>query len=148
MTDESNAPCEIDAILGIGVSTQMSPQDEIDALAVRLIALRDQREQLDNQIQAIEDRIWSSTPEEVGDAVIEGTQYAFVVSRNEQWKWDSKIIEALVPTVPVPDHVKVKYTVDKRKFSAMDDTEKAPWLPALERKPGNPKIKTALKGQL
>lgn len=139
---------DLDTILGIGKSAQpQSPQEEIDQLAIRLIEVRERIAYYKAQEVAIEDMIWTRTPDDVGDAAVDGNQYSFIVSRTEQWKWDSEKIESKLPTVPVPPHVKVKYTVDKKKYLALSDTEQNDWLDALERKPSNPKVTVALKTQ-
>ncbi len=134
---------DLDTLLGI--NTPVNPQEEVDQLAVALIHVRTQLEELKKKEQAIEDAIWVRTPDEVGEEIIDGNQYSFIVSRSEQWKWDSDKIESKLPTVPVPQHVKVKYSIDKKQFVAMSDTEQQDWIDALERKPGSPKVKAVPK---
>ncbi len=144
-TDETP---DLDTLLGIGVPQKpLSPQEEVDMLAIKLIEIRAQLETLKAQEQAIEDAIWTRTPDDVGDAAVDGDQYSFVVSRSEQWKWDSQKIEAKLATVPLPHHVKAKYTIEKRKYLAMTDTEQKDWIDALERKPSNPKVSVVQKTQ-
>lgn len=142
-TDETP---DLDTILGIGVPQKpLTPQEEIDMLAIKLVDVRAQLEKLKAQEQAIEDAIWTRTPDDVGDASVDGDQFSFVVSRTEQWKWDSTKIESKLATVPLPHHVKAKYSIDKKKYLAMTDIEQQDWIDALERKPSSPKVTVVTK---
>jgi len=137
---------DLDTILGIGTPQKpLTPEQEIDLLAVKLLDVRHQIEKLKLQETAIEDAIWTRTPDDVGDAIVAGQQYDFVVSRSEQWKWDSTKIESKIPSVPLPSYVKAKYTIDKRQYQALPDAEQQNWIDALERKPSSPKVKVAEK---
>lgn len=137
---------DLATLLGIGVPpTPLTPQEEIDQLAIRLLDVRAQLAALKAQETAIEDAIWTRTPDDVGEAAVDGNQYSFIVARTEQWKWDSEKIEAKLATTPLPTHVKAKYSIDKKKYMALTDTEQKDWIDTLERKPSNPKVSVVPK---
>lgn len=130
---------ELDEILGIGHA--IAPEEEIDKLASELISVRSQIEQLKLREQAIEDSIWTRTPDQPGEAVVDGKQLSFLVTRSEKWSWDSDKIATKIVTVPVPEHIKVKYSVDKKKYLALPAQDQHDLLDALERGPGKPSVK-------
>lgn len=143
MTDETQ---DLDTILGINASGQpRTPQDEVDLLAVKLLSVNEQIEALKAVKESIEDAIWTRTPDEVGDHAVDGTQYSFTVSRSEQWKWDSNKIESKISTVPLPPHVKAKYSIDKKMYKAMSAQDQQDWIDTLEVKPSRPKISVSKK---
>lgn len=145
ITDED----EINAILGITAPAtnkpSKTPAQEIDVLAEKLISVRAQIDELKSLETHIEDAIWARTPEEVGEVAVEGDQYTFTVTRSELWKWDSDKLEQKIPTLPVPDHINVKYSVDKKKFHLLAKPEQDDLLDALERKPGAPRVRAMKK---
>ncbi len=116
-------------------------QKKIDNMAAQLIDLRSQVELAKAKIDELEDAIAYMTEDEPGEVLIEGAQYDMFVERSELWKWDADIVEAQLPTLALPDFVKAKYTIDKKKFQGLTVHDQAPFLPALTRKPGSPKIK-------
>lgn len=141
----------LDAMLGItpaqaSTLTPQQAQTEIDTLAESLIDARAKRDALDALIQKIEDAIWTRTPDEVGEVAIDGAQYTFTVSRGETWKWDSDKIGSKIVTSPLPECVKVKYSIDKKKYKNMSASEQSDWIDALEIKTASPKVSVVKKG--
>lgn len=62
-----------------------------------------------------------------------------------RFTWDSEGIEKKIATVAVPDIVKVKYTLDKKKYLALPPAEQKDWFDVLERRPGSPRVKVSKK---
>lgn len=76
MTDDT-----LDEILGIGAG--LTPEEKLDATAARLISVNEQILKLKAEKEALEDTIHVLTPDEAGEAVVEGKQYSFLVERSE-----------------------------------------------------------------
>ena len=135
----------LDKLLGFGPSSPLTPQQEIDSIASKLIVLRAQSEELSSQIKTLENAIIVRTPDEPGDYTLEGERQSVMVSRSELWNWDSEMVASKIPTVPVPDFINVKYGVNRKMFAAQTTATQSDFLPALTRKPGAPRIKISDK---
>lgn len=136
---------DLDRALGLSGLPPLQPvslTDPIDVRAERLLQLRALRDRLDTEIEGIEDYIASMTPEEPDtEAFVHGKQYCMSVSRSETWSWDNKkVADKVGGTTEVNDFIKVKYTVDKKKFQHQDAATQSCFMDALTRKPGSPKV--------
>ncbi len=145
MTNET----DLDDILGIGKpTTPPTPSQQIDMIAKKLIELRAIKKDVSSQISMLEDTIASKVNAEPGEFIVAGEQLDFFVTRSEVWSSDSRAIEAKLPTVPVPDFIKVKYSIDKKKFKTLPLSDQQEYLHALTRKPGKAKIQVAEKAKV
>lgn len=133
----------LDEILGIG--TGLTQEEMLDVTAARLLSVNEQIEKLKAEKEALEDRIHVLTPDEAGVAVVSGKQYEMMVTRSEIFTWDSEEIMKKIATVTLPDIVKVKYSLDKKKYLSLAPSEQKDWFDVLERKPGSPRIKVTKK---
>lgn len=129
----------------LGIATSATKEEKLDAAGIRLLYVTEQIEKLKLEKEALEDTIHVLTPDEPGEFVVEGKQYSFAVIRSEIFSWDSEEIQKLVPTVTLPDIVKVKYTLDKKKYLSLPPSEQKEWYSTLERKPGSPRVKVSKK---
>lgn len=77
---------------------------------------------------------------EIGEWMRKFGNYQVSFRRGEKLEWDTDILKSLVDAGEVPDHIKLKLSVDKRKFDALPQHEKNTLLPALTIKPGTVKI--------
>ncbi len=129
---------DIDAALGIG---HKAPQEkEIDVIALQLFKINEQIEQLKVAQRALEDKIWTQTVEEEGEVVLSGDRFDAVVTRKKSEKWDSDVLESLLPTQPLPDYVKMKLSIDNKKYKALPQSEQLSLLPALTVGVTKPKV--------
>lgn len=139
---------DLETILGIGVAP--TKEKEYDTKAARLLAVNEQLKALKEEKQQLEDAIWTLTPDEPGEFIIEGEQYAFQVSRSELWKWDSNKLEALAASNPhVSAVVESKFSLPKKEYAPLLSMLPAPEIKRLEetltRKPGKPRVKVSRK---
>lgn len=120
-------------------------QAEIDELAKKLIDVKAEIERLKNIQQSIEDSIWTRTPEEPGEVQVEGQDYLFDVKRSEIWSWDSDVLESIHALPKLPDYLSATYKVKKAEFQQLSGAEQQSLLPALEKKPGSPRVSARRK---
>lgn len=118
---------------------------DLDKVADRLLYLREIKEKISNEMKKLEDEIVSQVPIDIGDFFVSGANSDFTVSRNELFSWDDEVFSALVPTLPLPDYIKVSYSIPKKDYKGLDETTRKSFEPALTRKPGAAKIKIAKK---
>lgn len=95
-------------------------------------------EKLSARMDVLKDEILSEFPEEAGQQEMRvGNKLTVIVKRAERWTWDADLLDSIFDgSQELPPHVKKRFSVDKRKFQGLDDTQKRELLPALTRKPG------------
>jgi len=132
---------ELDSVLGIdNPDADITPEQELDKIAESLLEVNERLEQLKSLKVSLEDKIWTLTPEEVGEFAVEGDEFMFTVKRNEKWTWDSDVIKSKLVTTPTPDFVNAKFSINKKKFLAEDQAVQADFLDALTKSPSTAKV--------
>ena len=139
---------DLDTLLGIGIP--MTDEKKRDVIAARLLAVRDQIKSLKEEETALEDSIWTLTPDEPGEVDVQGEQYAFTVQRTELWKWNSTKLELLAArNASVSAIVKSKFQLQSKQNTPLMNTH----LPNKAKQhehthnpqPGKPRVKVRRK---
>lgn len=143
-----STPLSLDDIFG--GSGGLTREDQLDATAMRLLYVKEQIKALKEEQQALEDKVWTLTPDEAGEATVESKQFSFVVSRSELWKWNSPDLEVLAASNPfVGAVVKSKFSLPKNEYQPLMDKLPAPEAKKLQdtltRTVGKPRIKIIKK---
>ena len=128
-----------------GIATTAKPEERYDAVAKRLLEVNEKLKELKSEKTKLEDEIWTLTPEEAGEEIVKGDQYSFLISRTELWKWDSKKIEATLALPSLPDHITVKFSVDKGEYNKLDAKSQRELSEALTVSAGKPRVKVITK---
>ena len=105
--------------------------------------LKQVHDNLKADLDYLADDILSHFPEEPGshDCLIDDN-LRIVVSIQERWSWDERKLQEIASDKDaMPDCVKEKLVVDKRKFQRLSEQEQDEYLDALTRKPGSATIK-------
>lgn len=128
----------------------MTNEKKRDVTAARLLAVREQIKSLKEEETALEDSIWTLTPDEPGEVDVHGEQYAFTVQRTELWKWNSSKLELLAArNASVSAIVKSKFTLPSKEYlplmTALLPSEAKELEEALTRQPGKPRVKVRRK---
>lgn len=139
---------DLETILGIGLP--MTSEKKYDVTAARLIAVREQIKALKAEEVALEDSIWTLTPDESGEFDVQGEQYAFTIQRSELWKWNSAKLEVLAARNPnIGAVVSSKFNLKQNEYLPLMGTLSAADAKELEealtRKPGRPRVKVRRK---
>jgi hypothetical protein len=116
-------------------------QSKIAVAAEEHARLSEQLARITDRLDILSEQIASEFPDGPGDhaIVVEG-KTVISCSRSEVWSWDQEYLEQLFAAGTAPEHVKVRYSVDKRRFEHLPDDEKKLLIPALTRKAGKARI--------
>lgn len=122
--------------------TTVDSLSPIASAAEEYLRLSEQMARIADRLDVLGEQIAAHFPESPGEhGLIIGNRHVVTCKRPEVWSWDTDILEQMFGTTTEPPApVKRRYTVDKRKFQALEDGDKAALLPALTRKPGKAKI--------
>jgi len=112
-------------------------------LAAEFKKLMDDREIIEERIDALSFKLLDEVSEEPGEHVLKvGDTHVVHIRIPERYQWDQdQLRKILEDGNELPDFVRKTLSVDKRRFDALDDDERKKLLPALTRKPGKPSIK-------
>lgn len=130
--------------------TAQASQEEkaIEATIRELIEVEAKEDQLKQRKKELQGVIECQFPEgEIGEWMRKFGAYQVTFKRGEKLEWDTDTLKELVEAGEVPDHIKLKLSVDKRKYDALPQNEKDKLLPALTIKPGTVKIEVESAAQ-
>lgn len=139
---------DLDSIFG--TSAPLTEEKKYDAAAERLLFVREQIKALKAEETALEDSIWTLTPDEPGEFDVAGEQYTFTVQRSELWKWNSAKLELIAAkNSNVAAVVDSKFTLKQKDYlplvGALTSADVKELEGALTRKPGRPRVKVRRK---
>ena len=125
-----------------------SEWEEDEAPTSEIIDLVDQYHRLTTQARAneatittLKERIVAEFPEEPGEWTRTFGDLILTLGVAENWSWDEAALAVMHGAGDeVPAFLSRKMAVDKKKFKALTDEAKKPYLHALTRKPGAKKI--------
>ena len=123
-------------------STSVS-KPEFSSAVAEYKMLVNQKEAIDQRIEALSYQILDEVSEEPGEHVLKvGEEHVVHIRIPERYQWDQDELKKILDDGnSLPDFVRKTLSVDKRRFDALDDAERKTLLPALTRKPGKPSIK-------
>lgn len=106
--------------------------------------LRDVQEKYNvfkDKLDRIATKVCSHIPEEIGEQIKEVGDVRVIVTRGERFDWDQDLMAQLLNDMDaLPDHVKKRYTVEKRRYEKLPPEDQQLLMPALTRKAGPAKI--------
>lgn len=126
----------------VPVAPAATRDDRLREHARQYVLLKDQADELKEQLDAVKSFIRADLPDEVGEHTIQVDETtALHVELPEKWEWDKEAMAAAFPPGSAPECVKVNYTVDKRRFEAAEPHVRAVLETMLTVAVGNPKLK-------
>ena len=95
------------------------------------------------KLDGVKEKLLAEFPGDPGEYELKNDGTLLRISIGEKFTWDSDILEQLFATKAIPDHVRQTFGVNRKKFEALPEADRAPLLPALTRKPGTIKIEVS-----
>lgn len=119
----------------------VSLADVIDAIAPRLVEAVAQAKAAQAEVKKLTEDLARFTPEAAGEITISGNHFVVSVKRTERFEWDSEILAALyADKEDLPAHIKMKLSVDKKRYDRMSEDDKEALASALTIKLSAPTV--------
>lgn len=113
----------------------------VDAVAPELLSAIAEAEAAKAKVKRLTEDLARFAPELAGEVTIYGNEYTATVKRSERFEWDSDVLAALyADKEDLPAHIKMKLSVDKKRYDRMSDDDKAALASALTIKLSAPTI--------
>lgn len=132
----------------LGEAPAPTPTRDLNPLLekARLYAtMKEQADAMNEVVSGLAKEIGGWFPEEAGEhtqVLADGT--VVEVKRSETWNWDSDALEAMFATTPLPDHVKRKFSVNKKDYLRLPEEDQKELRQALTRGLGSPRVTVTL----
>ncbi len=146
--EAANTPPQPQAQAPAQTAAEDATEKAVEATIRELIEVETKEDQLKQRKKELQGVIEGQFPEgEIGEWMRKFGGYQVTFKRGEKLEWDTDALKALVDAGEVPDHIKLKLSVDKRKYDALPQPERDKLLPALTVKPGTTKIEVESAAQ-
>jgi hypothetical protein len=116
---------------------------EIDRLAEEMFEAQAALEQAKERVKRVNASIARFSPEVPGETILNGSRWRVSVKRGTRYEWDDDILHEIYGPEEMPDHVRVRLSVDKRVYDALPLEDRAILAPALTVKLTSPAIEVA-----
>lgn len=113
----------------------------VDRTAPALLEAWAALEEAKTKVKHLIEDVVRFAPEVPGEVIINGNLYAIQIKRGERFEWDSEVLSALYgDKEALPDHIKMKLTVDKKRYDRMSEEDREALKSALTIKLSAPSV--------
>ena len=126
---------------GIPVS---SAEPELKEMAINLFRKKTELEKLSEEVKKLEGEIAYFFPQIAGEHKRRLDEVHVSVKRHERFEWDENKLAEIFDQREVPEYIRRRLSVDKRRFNRLSQDEQNLVKPALTRKLQSPKVEVTL----
>ncbi|NDD53856.1 hypothetical protein EBZ39_08245 [bacterium] len=115
--------------------------DLVDVIAPQLLDALAELEAVKVRVKKLTEDVSRFAPEVAGEVSLMGKNFMVTVKRSERYEWDSEVLAALYGSADeLPDYIKQKLTVDKKRFDRMSAEDREALRSALTIKLSTPSV--------
>ena len=113
----------------------------VDRTAPALLQAWAELEEAKKKVKHLTEDVVRFAPEVPGEVVINGNLYAIQIKRAERLEWDSEVLAAIYAgRDDLPEHIKMKLSVDKKRYDRMSELDREDLRSALTIKLSAPTV--------
>lgn len=137
--DDTPPSAEVTLVESGGETTTLDTL--IDAVAPQLLDAVQAAKEAQARVKQLTEDLARFAPEVAGEVTIRGNAYVVTVKRAERFEWDSDVLAALyADKEDLPAHIKMKLSVDKKRYDRMSEEDRDALKSALTIKLSAPSI--------
>lgn len=116
-------------------------EEAVDLIAPQLLQAMAELEIAKAKAKHLTEDLARFAPELAGEVIVQGKDWTVTVKRTERMEWDSDVLAALYSgKEDLPSHIKMKLSVDKRRYERMQPDDRDALRSALTLKLSAPAV--------